>query len=185
MKPPVANKADMYRRLSSGEFGNTVPQWFDLEQWEAESPRYQWWGVRTLTPGGPCELNVHRDWVPLWVARFERDGFRCNISPMVDRLSRVRMWANVWDSPTGLVLECILNPPHGASWRKLMPTNAKTYSGITARSLLSATLNENSHDDLRILLEQYPDHVIEFSALDRCFGTVPGRNAVVWEVRRY
>jgi len=35
------------------------------------------------------------------------------------------------------------------------------------------------------LLDLYPDHVIEFSAAEVFVGDRPGRNAVVWEVRKY
>jgi hypothetical protein len=61
----------------------------------------------------------------------------------------------------------------------------RLWEGSAARGLLRAVLNPNSYDDLMEMIGVYPNHVVEMSVLDCCFGTVPGRNAVVWEVRRY
>jgi hypothetical protein len=57
---PVATKAQMYRLLAAGRFGNTTPQFFSVEDWKAspDAARYPTWGVRTLTPGGPCRFDV-------------------------------------------------------------------------------------------------------------------------------
>lgn len=181
----VKTKTEMYALLANGVLGNTVPQWFDVDSWMPHRNKYKWWGVRTLTPGGPCWLNVWMPHVPNWCHQAKIDGHRYNISPMVDRIARVTMWANVWDSPTGLVLECFEYPPIEGSWRELMPTKAIGYTGVVANQILKRHLNANSLDDLEILLERYPNHVVELSALETCFGTVPGRNAVIWEVRNY
>ncbi len=34
---PVTNKADCYRRMVAGEFGNTLPRWFDYDKWLQEA----------------------------------------------------------------------------------------------------------------------------------------------------
>lgn len=67
----VTDKADMYRRLAAGEFGNTLPQWFSSIEWfmahaDESGTRLRpntlaMWGVRTMSPGGPCRLNCPRD----------------------------------------------------------------------------------------------------------------------------
>lgn len=118
---------------------------------------------------------------------YERAGHGVNISPMVDSFTRVRLWADVWDSPTGLVVYGIEYPDTdaGLTWRNAMPTKGRHWFGTAAKMLLDRHLNENSRDDLRILLEQYPDHVVELSAIDACYGTEKHRNSIVWEVRRY
>lgn len=183
----IGTKAEMYDMLYGGEFGNTVPMWFSAWRWlESQSENnYPYWGIRTLTPGGPCLLNCPA-YETYGVARkYELNGHSVNISPMIDRITTVTMWANLWDSPSGLVLECIENPPKRGSWRELMPIQAKTYTGTAAKMRLERHLNPNSLDDLRILIDQYPNAVYEFSAMASCFGTVPGRNAVIWEVRHY
>jgi hypothetical protein len=186
----VKNKAEMYRKLYRGDFGNTVPMWFDISKWYSDTMAIpydgiEWWGIRSLTPGGPCKLNCHDSLVFPIACEYQRLGHKINISPMIDRLVTVTMWANVFRSDTGLVLECIENPDKGSNWRADMPTKAKSYSGITALLLLRKHLNADTFDDLLILLREYPDSVVELSATEQQFGTVPGRNAIIWEVRNY
>lgn len=190
-RAPVRTKAEMYRRLCAGEFGNTIPQWFDVCDWQrhGDSAKYAFWGVRTLTPGGPCRLNCHRDDVPFWALEYERAGHRVNISMMVDRVATVTAWLEAWDGPTGLVVEGIECPDtaNGWTWRNSMPDPAKrrAWHGTAARMVLARHLNANSLDDLCVLLGHFPGHVVELSALDRCIGNCPHRNGVVWEVRSY
>lgn len=188
--PPVLSKTDMYERLARGEFGNSIRQFFFIPDW-AESDdfrKYPVWGVRTLTPGGPCRLNCPRDEVLDTALGYRIAGHQVNISMMVDTVATVTAWLEVWDSPLGLVVEGIEYPRTPEwTWRNSMPdpTRRKRWEGIAARHVLARHLNENSRDDLAILLDQYPDHIIEMSSLDRCIGTVPHRNHVVWESRLY
>lgn len=185
----ISSKQDMYERLSKGEFGNTVPMWFDFWEWKdaPEYYRYDWWGVRSLTPGGPCFLNLPTSWVIAKCNETQQAGHSYNISPMIDIVVNVTLWANIWDSPTGLVVEGIVNPPRGSSWRELMPDPAKysRWERSAAYAVLKEKLNVGSWCDLWTLLDKYPDHVIELSATEQEFGTIPGRNAVIWEVRKY
>lgn len=184
----VRDKADMYRRLAAGEFGNTLPQWFDAARWAAENPApLPFWGVRTLSAGGPCRLNCPAAEVVATFRGFEAAGFRAQISAMVDRVANVTLWADIWDSPAGLVVYGIEYPDTagGLTWRSAMPTRGRHWHGTAARLLLSRHLNPNSLDDLDAVREAFPGHVVELSAVDRCYGTVPHRNAIVWEVRSY
>ncbi|HYE59183.1 MAG TPA: hypothetical protein VD948_11785 [Rhodothermales bacterium] len=183
----IRSKNRMYELLEAGAFGNTIPQWFDIDRWEAsaDASRYPVWGVRTLIPGGPCRLNCPREEVR---ATAERQEFReagVNISVMVDAAVRVTLWADVYDSETGLLVYGIERPPKGGSWRALMPSQGREWRGLSAQMILRRHLNANSLADLEALRERWPGHVYELSACDRCFGTVPGRNAVLWEVRNY
>jgi hypothetical protein len=110
-----------------------------------------------------------------------------SISPMVDSVAEVVLWANLLAAPgPDILLEGYYLPPKGLSWREGMRTPPRTWKGSAVRVLLSHLLSSESYEDLcgpEGLVELYPDHVIEFSILSRCLGTVPGRNAVVWEVR--
>jgi hypothetical protein len=183
----IATKGRMYDHLARGGFGNTIPQYFSLPRWEAseDAARYAIWGVRTQTPGGPCRLYCPREEVRATVEEYQAKGHACNISVMIDAIVNVTLYADIFDTETGLIVYAVEYPGRGASWRKLMPSVGKQYEGLSARLLLRRHLNESSMADLEALLERYPGHVVELSACDRCFGTVPGRNAVIWEVRKY
>jgi hypothetical protein len=187
MKSPVTTKADMYKRLAAGEFGSTIPQYFSLADWLNSGQLWiEFWGVRTMTPGGPCRLNCPVIDVVATAREFEAAGHRVNISMMVDKVATVTAWLELWDSPTGFVVEGIEWPKTPEwTWRNSMPDpdKRKRWEGIAARMVLKRHLNANSLEDVWQLIEDYPDHVIEMSSLDRCIGTVPHRNHVCWEVR--
>lgn len=183
---PVLTKADMYRRIVAGEFGNTPPRWFDYERWCAEGrSRYRLWGVQHSSVAGfpGTRLDVLGDEVSglLGAGGFGRDYV---ISPMVHQVGRVQWEGDVYDHPERGLICCGNACPKPGSWRTHMKA-PKLWEGSGARALLRTVLNPNSLDDLLQLVESFPDHVVELSALDVRFGTVPHRNAVVWEVRKY
>lgn len=186
---PVADKATMYRLLAAGAFGNTIPQYFSVAEWEAsgDARRFRWWGVRTLTPGGPCRLNCPAEEVEATVAGFA--PHKPNISLMADRVAAVTLWADVWDAPAGLVVEGIEHPrtADGWTWRNSMPdpTKRRRWEGTAAKLVLRRHLDANDLDDLAAVFDRWPGHVLELSALDRCLGIRPHRRGIVWEVRRY
>ncbi len=189
--PAVTDKATMYALLAAGEFGNTIPQFFSVRTWgdHPDSARIGWWGVRTLTPGGPCRLNCPAAEVGFTATEYELAGHRVNISMLVDRVATRTAWLEVWDSPTGLVVEGVEYPDTagGWTWRNSMPdpTKRRRWEGTAARLVLARHLNENDRDDLAANLSRWPDAVVEMAALDRCLGTIPHRRAVVWEIRGY
>lgn len=176
----MRNKREMYAALTRGDFGNTVDQYFSLPAWESRpGDAYNYWGVRTLRPGGPCAMHVHTYAVPRFVNSLNEPY---NISLMVDAIATVTLFADVYDSDTGIVV-CGVECPD-TTWRTAMrrPT---TWTGIRAKCLLDKHLNAASREDLREVMSAHRGCVIELSALDRCIGRIPGRNAVVWEVRNY
>jgi hypothetical protein len=174
----------MYKLLAAGKLGNTTPQYFSVAEWRAsgDDKRYAFWGVRSQVPGGPCRL-----YCPTAEVEKTANGFGCafNISMMIDAVATVTLWADVWDSPTGLVVYGIEYPPRGASWRKLMPTEGKHWERIMARMILRKHLNPNSLSDLEEYMAKYDGHVIELSATEECIGTGQHRNHVTWEIRNY
>ncbi len=189
MSEPVLTKADMYRRLESGEFGNANPQWRTIESWVEACRGKPWdtwklWGIRSLKPADPrCALNVPAAQVipHICISGLRIDGF--NISPMVP--GRVQWEGDVMRRHDGAGLLCSGNlAPEPGSWRRHM-LSPRRWEGSAATAVLRSVLNENSYDDLMIVLDNHPDHVIELSALDICFGTVPGRNGITWECRLY
>jgi hypothetical protein len=184
MRERVTDKRRMYELLSADRIGNTIPQYSSVKAWLAsgEDQVFPFWGVRTRTPGGPCRLNCPAAEVPATVESFRPHA--PNISVMISSVGRVTWLGEVWDSPSGLICSGVEYPPEIHDWRPLM-RHPTLYEGVAARGLLRRHLNPNSHDDLMELLEIYPDHVIEFSAMDRCYGTLPHRNAITWEVRAY
>lgn len=185
MSERITSKRQMYALLARGAFGNTIAQFFSLRAWDRspEKARYAFWGVRTLTPGGPCRLNCPTAEVRDTARQYQRDGHAVNVSCMIDRVARVTLWADVYDSPTGLLVYGVEYPAPEWSWRGQMPGKGRQWEGIAAPLLLRRHLNASSLADLAVLRDEYPGHVVELSACDRNLGTIRGRNGVVWEVR--
>lgn len=180
----------MYRRLRAGEFGNTNASWTEYTTWWLAAVNHPvWskqklWGVRhTKVANWPgTRLNVPTEQVrdTIWAGKFGNDF---NVSPMVP--GGIRWEGDVSRRHDGPGLLCSGNArPVSGSWRTHMQ-RPRLWEGSAADVLLKWILNENSYDDLMAVLDAFPDHVVELTALDNCFGTVPGRNAVVWEVRKY
>lgn len=180
-RPPVRSKRDMYRRLAAGEFGNTNPSWYDLESWPASPERFTYplWGIRsTIAAGGFYRLDVPTADVEETILDNCPNSF--NLSAMVDPYLVFR--GEVMDDVGGLRLFGVFGNRE-VKWREAMKLYGMENRGLVAKGILDALLWPGDREDLRELLESYPDHVIEFSALDRAVGTFPNRNTVIWEVR--
>src|SRR5688500_4048575 len=108
----ITNKQDMYRLLAAGTFGNTIPQYFKLLDWVASPDyrRYATWGVRSLVPGGPCKLYATRGEAECFAIHTKAQGYDYNISVMIDQIKVVTLWAEVYDSPAGLLVYGIEYP---------------------------------------------------------------------------
>lgn len=186
----ITNKRDMYELLREGKLGNTLPMAMSPHEW-ANSPikaQYYLWGIRSMLPGGPGALNVPRAEALNWCYQKGLHLFdEVNISPMVDQWATLR--AECFEGPDGFTLEYI--PPNRDvnhlphPWRDGFRLHRRRLTNTLAREYLKQFMNENSYEDLKLLLDLYPGHVIEFSCLNRCVGSAPNRNAIIWEVRNY
>jgi hypothetical protein len=181
MPEAIRTKRQMYERLAAGAFGNTNPQWFSVDDWHGAGVSHTapLWGVRSLVPGGPLRLDCPAGEVALTALGF---GCAYSISPMVDPWLTLR--CDVMRREDGLYVYGV-EGRRDLKWRDAFRRVGRSWHRLEAAMLLLRHLNANSLSDLEDLLDLYPDHVIELTALDRCYGTVPHRNGVVWEVRIY
>lgn len=188
----ISTKPKMYRLLSAGALGNTLPVWYSVESWEADpgTAAYRLWGIRSVSKAGDprMRLNVpagevadlYREWYP------SGGG---SISPMIDRYAvlRAEVFENDFGHPFGLSLFYV--PPGLACpadpWRGSFRKSGRHAHGAAAVAIMKAYLWPSDYEDVRALLERYPGHVVEFSACDRAVGVIPHRNTIIWEVRKY
>lgn len=61
----------------------------------------------------------------------------------------------------------------------------KPYGGAAVRTLLDRWMDPSSQDDLRDLLDLYPEATVEFTCFSIDTGVFPGRNTLFWECRGY
>lgn len=178
---PVLTKADFVRRYQAGEFGNHSPSWDTPHEMAVAVDPHTLVHLRNRVAGGSTYYNITAaDAWDLWTEMGPKIG-QWYCSAMAPTRSTI-LQGEVMEGPWGLNL----------TWthiRKPMRDALAVYqeydTGLTAKHLLQRSMNDLSWEWLQYLLESYPDHVIEFSVYDHCWGTVPGHNTVFWECRRY
>lgn len=176
---PVLSKRQFVEEYVKGTFGNRAPTWSTPR--ELDKSYYDGLvHLRNRTAGGPTFYNITvEEALIAWEAMVQQDNWYCSgMAPHKHNLFQ----GEVWDGPGGLYL-------HG-SFDKNVPmrealVHARDWTGLMAKQILDWAFNDLSRQWLDYLLEEYEDHVIEFSAFGICWGTVPGHNVVIWETRRY
>jgi hypothetical protein len=63
--------------------------------------------------------------------------------------------------------------------------NAQHAYGVQALNILKRYMTATSYDDLMMLLDEYPNSVVEFGVYQNNLGECPHRNMIIWEVRCY
>lgn len=186
MKPPVTNKVMMYRLLSEGAFGNTYPEWRTLADWTdavlvgGAYYDHEPWAVRSFRKSdkGRLRLDLRKEEVAAYVQTKFGPAEPVSIGPVFNAWMTARVDAYLSpDPPCGLRVLWTPDRTLRSGWQNL--------SGLRAMGLMKHHLWPSDYDAVWDLLADYPGHVVEFSAFSRAVGTVPNRNAMIWEVRYY
>jgi len=186
--PPVNTKVDFVQRYKAGEFGNASPTWDTFTDWASSSWKDapdQLFHLRNRVRGGPTWYDVKsEDVASTWERICSTGQVRASdlyISAMAPT-PRTLFQGEVVQSPIGLQMihSTVAKPMREALREETIQTQ-----GLISWSWLRLYLDPNSLDWLQILLDRYPEHVVEFSTYSVCWGTLPGLNTVIWEVRLY
>ena len=178
----IITKRQNYELCHAGAYGNRVRQWASIEEWQAsgyEGPLAM--RVALEHGGGVKAFHVASENVEatalLWGDFVRRDQIR--LSEMADgRRILQGQYANDF---TGEFFHTFETGPMPEALAK-----SHAYSfGLRSKLLMQAHMTSSSYADLEVLLERYPDHVFELSVWASCLGDTPGRNTIIWEVRRY
>lgn len=181
---PVLTKGDFVRRYKAGEFGNASITWNSVPEYLASDYKYPV-HFRNRVANGLTWYNV--EWqhaVPLY-ARILSEGVKSDdiyVSAMAPHHLNV-IQGEVQRSNKHIDLFYSTAPD--VPMRDALNQGAQQVHGATARLLLRFYLNQRSYEWLEWLLDSYPNHVVEFSVFQKCWGTIPGHNTVFWEVRKY
>lgn len=186
---PVLTKTDFVRRYNAGEFGNRSPSWSTIEEFESchSTPESLTglYHLRNRVAGGPTRYNVSAKtfkddflWMTVEQGVRLRDIYVSEMCPT--HLTQIQ--GEVMRTPEGLYLyySQIKKP-----MRDSLKEGGREAKGLRAKMLLEHFMDTNSYEWLNTLLDQYPDHVVEFTTLSKCWGTNPGYNTLFWEVRYY
>lgn len=182
---PVLTKHDFVRRFQKGEFGNRGPTWNTLEEFIAAD--YEGlMCLRNQIAGGPLWYDVPADKVArVFKDVTEIDGIKPSdlyfsaMAPTERTLFQGEVMQSSENS-LSLFYTHVRKP-----MRDALREHSSSVSGIIATRLLRQFLCPNSYAWLEVLLERYPDHVVEFSTYETNWGTLPNHNTITWEVRRY
>ena len=186
---PVLTKRDFVRRYEVGEFGNASPTWRGLNTMENSGvlegkPDGTLFHIRNRVKGGPTWYDIRvEDLADKWHEVIE-GGVAADslyISEMAPTEKTI-LQGEIFYNEQGITLHY---SKERLTMRDALKKNCQNASGIIALRLLDYYLNPVSMDWMEVLINRYPGHVIEFSTYSTCWGTLPGYNTVVWEVRQY
>jgi hypothetical protein len=182
----VLTKEQNYRLWKGGAFGNKLRQWRTLDEWEKSGFAGQV-VLRYLgsAGGGFCKYNLRpgevdavvEDWIK---AGAERPKIMVN-EAAPDRA--VVLQGELWNGadPWNYFLYSTVR----AHMRPALERESRVSKGLATELLLRSTLTPSSYSDLGAVRERYPDHAIELSVYSIMVGDIPGRNTLIWEVRKY
>ena len=183
MSTGIRNKTQMYELLLAGKLGNRVRAWDGLKALEASGYRGQV-SLRSKNIADPVAV-YH---VPYEMLHEVLDANHlCHRTDIVysesppDEMRVIQ--GELTRSPyCGLFFKYTFAP---LPMRSAFDQGSFQYAeGLRAKLLLEHYVDPSSLDDLYELLDEYPDHVIEFSSFAVPVGVL-GRLAVIWECRLY
>lgn len=179
---PVLTKTDFVHRFQLGEFGNASPTWDNPTEFLKEANRDNLFHIRSRIAGGPTWYNIqghHVDieWYHICYAAKKANPSQLYISAMAP-LHLLN--GEIMRTHEGLYLYySTVQKPMRDSLRE----GGREAKGVAVQFILKHFMNERSYDWTMLLLDRYKDHVIEFTVVNKCWGTVPGYNTLFWEVR--
>lgn len=178
MPRPVLTKRDFVRRYKLGEFGNAAPTWDSIGEWldSGYSGRVH---IRSREAGDRTFYNVLGPVHAQDCADQLEDYYVSAMAPHGKGLIQ----GEVQRSNNGL--ELYWTSAHLPMREAFAKYGGVADTGLTAKLLLQKVMDPMSYEWLEYLLEAYPDHVVEFSSFGVNWGTIPNRNTVIWEVRKY
>jgi hypothetical protein len=181
----ITNKYQNYKLWSSGFFGNKLQMWRTVDAYK-ESGYINTVSLRYLGDSGGmwCKFDVTSAMIDNVVSQWISEGAD---------YSRIMVNEGALDETIALQGELLndtffdyfLYSTVQLKMRDALKKESKVARGLVAKHLLIGYMTPSSWSDFEVLLDQYPGHVFEVSVYNKCFGDTPGRNAVVWEIRKY
>jgi hypothetical protein len=186
MTKPVLTKADFVVRYAANEFGNHSPTWDTVADWRAERgyPYTGLYHIRNRVAGGPTYYNVPG----VMLYRVWQEVLDTGVAPETLYISEMCPTQHTeiqgevmrWTNGLYLLYSRVKRP-----MREALVLKSEIAQGIIALELLRFFMCPNSLEWLWHLLDNYKDHVVEFTTFDCNWGTLPNYNTVYWEVRLY
>jgi len=171
----INTKLKMYRFLKKGLFGNTSKIYESLSEMPNNIPM----SMRYNRPG-----NIKRCNPGITKKEIIKNKINFNditVCEQPELKGKCVLNAELMINHKGLNLRYKV----GNMWMRPAMKNPDRAIGLKAKFILEKYLNSSDYDTIMDLLNIYPDHIIEFTVFDHYVGTIPNRNTIIWEVRRY
>jgi hypothetical protein len=181
MKKPVNSKKNFVKRYQKGEFGNKSPTWENLTELK-ESNFKGLVHARNRHIGGDTHYSIPSNSVLEYMEAYNLNPSDYYFSGMAPHNKHGLIQGEVTITHLGTYLRYASAK---LPMREAFKGKVSEVVRIAANHILKKNLNERSFAWLCCLLEDYPNHVIEFSSFDIEWGDIPGYNTVFWEVRNY
>ena len=181
----IRTKVQMYDLLKVGAFGNRFRIWDTEEEFKAAvDAGFDWLvGVRIVgVPGLPYyHHKTYDEAVEIGQRLKAKYGYpvryyEASPDPFIT------IQGEFVEADMGPMLEWSTVKTH---MRAAFAAERLMAFGPQARLVLKRVLSEGSYEDFLALGELFPNATIEFTAYEIFVGDIPGRNAVIWEVRHY
>lgn len=180
-KPPITSKQQMYELLNRGSLGNHLPSVETLpEAWRLVHDDPGPFAIRWKQSGAKTEYNLSARMA--WEIVHSSPEGSWNLSGMMDDTKRV-CYAHLVDAIGGWDLHYSTDPKPCKLVESIDGCGQKHLRGLSARIYLRSVCDPQGYDLVCGLLDDYPDHVVEFSVMsDRKYAYGP-TNVLIWEVR--
>lgn len=178
----IRTKTEFYRLWEAGCLGNKLRTWRTIE--EALDTEVPVMGLREIGKAGGGAffvgqrsevVNMVKDWTA-WGRQF----MICEAAP--DEKGTIQ--GEVCRAPFGL--QGLLGYSNGLRMREALARGVLLpRTGAAVLALLDKYMDPSSQDDLRAMLDLFPEASVEFTCYSCLLGDIPGRNTIFWEVRNY
>jgi len=188
-RPPVRDKQANFNLWTSGAYGNRLHAWPTVAAYRASGfPGRIVLRYLGATGCGLCEYNLYDSEIDAIVEEWRKQGADPDLV-MVNEAAPDYAVTLQGELFTGVTPDnrpdYFLYSTVVAHMRPALAARSRVVTGLTTRMLLRQHMTPSSLADLDLLIDNYPDHVLEISVFRICLGDIPGRNSLVWEVRRY
>ena len=177
---PITTKHAMYAALNAGLLGYTLPAVETPPELDTLLARGGRFAIRLKQSGGHTRFNLTPDEVRAELAKLSLGSW--NVSPMLDDTQRV-CYGHLINDVGGWRLHYSDDPKPC----KLLPSKdgctEKHMTGLAARLYLRRIMDDVGWETLNWLLDEYPDHVVEFSVMASRLASFGPTNTIIWEVR--
>jgi len=185
----VKSKKECYQLYEAGLFGNKALTWNSYQDildssWRGLICMRSKRGIARKKVQYDLTLEQTRDKIQEWekLGIREQDISFNQSMPNQDLLIQGEIMNNPFSQPFGLyVLYTTVKKPMNLGLRE----QSLHTSGLEALMLLKRNLWPSDYEDIRTLLELYPEAAIEFSTYNTVVGDIQNRNTVIWEVRNF